>query len=239
MREPGGNVAVTGAVTWLAAVACAGLVVTIAAVLGGCSVAPDREPRPVPRRDSCPAGTTKCCYVDKCYCYPNAPCMTCQAVTLPLIPSGTWRQCDPAQCEVCVDGTCQSTCSHCETCWRGACQDACGPHCQVCGFDATLGREACISTCTGCQQCVGGSCQDRCKKDKCQACGLNAATGKPECISTCSSGQRCKDGKCVSEEATYCPCDRKNYPSEAQCAVLCPSGIRCFGSRCQVPPDHP
>jgi len=225
-----------GALVRLLAVVHAGLIVAV--TLTGCPPSPhDQDRQKIPRSAACPAGTTKCCYVDNsCYCYPSKSCMTCQWGSLPQIPTGTWRACDPDQCEVCVDGACKSTCNHCQACWRGQCQDACSPHCQVCGFDATQGREACISTCTACQTCSGGSCRDACSKAKCQACGLNTASGRAECISTCGPNQQCKAGQCVSEAATYCPCNGKNYESESQCDVGCPGGIACFGTRCQVPP---
>lgn len=37
---------------------------------------------------------------------------------------------------------------------------------------------------------------------------------------------------------TFCPCPEPvNYSSETECAVKCPSGLRCFSVQCTAPPD--
>jgi hypothetical protein len=50
----------------------------------------------------------------------------------------------------------------------------------------------------------------------------------------------CAEGGCPR---TYCPCDDpangkpRNYSSESECAVECPSGLKCFGVQCTASPD--
>jgi len=48
---------------------------------------------------------------------------------------------------------------------------------------------------------------------------------------------------CRTEEETYCPCNNpaqgkpRNYTTESECAVNCPSGLACFATQCTVPPQ--
>lgn len=48
--------------------------------------------------------------------------------------------------------------------------------------------------------------------------------------------------KCKNGQRTYCPCDNpsqgkpRNYATEAECAVKCPTGLKCFSAQCTTPP---
>ena len=160
-------------------------------------------------RGCCPKGQKVCCTAGSCNCCGDSPCMSCGERSGGSF--GECRPCDPKKCEVCTDGKCKSTCN-------------------------------------GCQDCIRGVCEVVCKTWKCEKCGLDVGADKMRCMSTCGKCEKCgNDDKCAKipgcgKEKTYCPCNNpnqgkpKNYPSESACYVGCPTGIKCFGTRCTTPP---
>jgi hypothetical protein len=111
-----------------------------------------------------------------------------------------------------------------------------------------------LTSCTSCARQTHGS-NSFCERKVCSEMGCNAGCFSCEGKMACADGGwRCsKCGgrhkllapgqECATNcDRTYCPCNDpgrgkpKQYASELECAVECPSGLKCFNTQCAAPP---
>jgi hypothetical protein len=147
--------------------------------------------------------------------------------------------CNPAACEICVDGRCVSACGVGSHCVGGVCEAIGTPECEIaenCLPCHDCVDEVCVFLCDDGMVCVEGACVP--PADCSPACGPcevcdTDGDGPPACVSTCGPEERCVDDACVLAVCTpacdpnLCQtCDRLQEPP------VCVS--RCDTLQCQA-----
>ncbi len=208
--------------------------------------------------EGCQSCKGSSCVDDNSNCPSNQVCNNGTCVP----ESGT---CDPPcsteNCEVCNDGTCESSCSACQTCDNGQCRDNC-EGCRTCNGSECVDNSSkcppgflciggacvpddgtCDPACDDCEVCRDGTCISRCAPcqicvnnvclDDCGGCQSCKGFGCVDDNTKCPSGQACVDGTCREDDGTCDPpCGNCAVCVNGQCQTSCSSCESCENNTC-------